>query len=58
MNESCQSLSIFEVPLEAVGITLKKKFPAILTVGTNRGENLTISSHFYFLKKKRKKIVF
>ena len=56
MNGSCQSLSIFEIPLEAVRITLIQSFkkkrmgdlPAILTVGTNRGEDLTISSHFFY----------
>ena len=27
--------------------------PAILTVGTNRGEDLTISSHFLFIFEKK-----
>ena len=32
--------------------------PAILTVGTNRGEDLTISSHFFNFLKKGEKLSF
>ena len=62
MNESCQSLSIFEIPLEAVRITLIQSFkkkrmgdlPAILTVGINVVK-IWLSPHIFYFEKKREK---